>query len=241
MSKPILCLDFDGVCHAYNSGWKGAAVISDPCVPGMFEFLEEACKVFDIQVYSSRSHQEGGITAMQFWFAEQRRLWREGGGQGSEVLPITFPMEKPPAMVGLDDRVLTFNGKWPSVADLQAFQPWNKRAAAPEPPAPGVGEEGAQNWQGMDGAIAFHLIDRHAEGWNQVGEMMEAWRAANTPAPSAGVSVSEVEAACLAWAVSAGWNWAVAGDALRDDVRGHLSAALYAAAQVRANDSGVGK
>jgi hypothetical protein len=65
--------------------------------------------------------------------------------------------------------------------------------AAPKPPAPGVGEEGAQNWQGMDGAIAFHLIDRHAEGWNQVGEMMEAWRAANTPAPSAGVSVSEGE------------------------------------------------
>jgi hypothetical protein len=70
-------------------------------------------------------------------------------------------------------------------------------AAAPEPPAPGVGEEGAQNWQGMDGAIAFHLIERHAEGWNQVGEMMEAWRAANTPAPSAGVSVSEADPVLL--------------------------------------------
>lgn len=32
---PILCLDFDGVCHSYTSGWKGAAVIPDPAVPGL--------------------------------------------------------------------------------------------------------------------------------------------------------------------------------------------------------------
>jgi hypothetical protein len=34
MRKPILCLDFDGVLHSYTSGWKGAAVIPDPPVPG---------------------------------------------------------------------------------------------------------------------------------------------------------------------------------------------------------------
>ena len=36
-----------------------------------------------------------------------------------------------------------------------------------------------QNWKGMDGAIAFHLIERHADGWHQVGEMMDAWLEAN--------------------------------------------------------------
>lgn len=37
----------------------------------------------------------------------------------------------------------------------------------------------AQEWKGMSGAVAFHLIERHAEGWTQVGEMMQAWLEAN--------------------------------------------------------------
>jgi len=38
----------------------------------------------------------------------------------------------------------------------------------------------AQNWRGMDGATAWHLIDRHADNWSEVGEMMNAWLRANT-------------------------------------------------------------
>ena len=33
----------------------------------------------------------------------------------------------------------------------------------------------AQNWLGMDGATAWHLIDRHADDWSDVGELMNAW------------------------------------------------------------------
>jgi hypothetical protein len=29
--------------------------------------------------------------------------------------------------VGIDDRVLTFEGKFPSVETLKNFKPWNKR------------------------------------------------------------------------------------------------------------------
>jgi len=36
-----------------------------------------------------------------------------------------------------------------------------------------------QQWKGMSGAVAFHLIDRHANGWGDVSEMMEAWLRAN--------------------------------------------------------------
>lgn len=75
MSKPILCLDFDGVCHSYTSGWKGAAVIPDDAVPGLFEFLEQAAPIFDIQVFSSRSNQAGGIDAMKEWFIVQWCKW----------------------------------------------------------------------------------------------------------------------------------------------------------------------
>jgi hypothetical protein len=41
----------------------------------------------------------------------------------------------------------------------------------------------AQQWAGMDGAIAWHLIDRHADDWNEVGELMNAWLRANGGGP----------------------------------------------------------
>ena len=61
MGKPILCLDFDGVLHSYTSGWRGATIIPAKPVPGAVEFLVKAVQHFDVQVFSSRSHQEGGI------------------------------------------------------------------------------------------------------------------------------------------------------------------------------------
>lgn len=40
-------------------------------------------------------------------------------------------------------------------------------------------EPNSQNWQGMDGAIAFHLIERHADSWADAGRMMREWLEAN--------------------------------------------------------------
>ena len=39
MTKPILCLDFDGVVHSYKSGWQGVDAIPDPPTEGFFEWL----------------------------------------------------------------------------------------------------------------------------------------------------------------------------------------------------------
>ena len=36
-----------------------------------------------------------------------------------------------------------------------------------------------QEWKGMDGAIAFHLIERHANGWDDASKMMHEWLEAN--------------------------------------------------------------
>lgn len=42
-----------------------------------------------------------------------------------------------------------------------------------------------QDWKGMDGATAFLLIQRHADGRDEVGEMMTAWLRTNTaPQPA---------------------------------------------------------
>ena len=36
-----------------------------------------------------------------------------------------------------------------------------------------------QDWSTVDGAAAWHLIDRHGEGWGHIGVLMSAWRDAH--------------------------------------------------------------
>lgn len=127
MSKPILCLDFDGVLHSYSSGWQGAEVIPDPPVPGAIAFLREAVNHFRVAIFSSRSHQKGGQRAMREWLGRwilEERLSDEE--DLSWCGAIEWPNEKPAAMVSIDDRAMTFTGSWPSIENLLAFKPWNR-------------------------------------------------------------------------------------------------------------------
>ena len=116
--KPILCLDFDGVCHSYTSKWQGPEVIPDPPVDGLADFLEDAIKLFDVQIFSTRSSMPGGTKAMRMW------LWAHTNEEIVEA--VKFPTKKPPAMVTLDDRAITFDGVFPEVEELLKFKPWNK-------------------------------------------------------------------------------------------------------------------
>lgn len=124
MSKPILCLDFDGVIHSYASGWKGAQEIPDPPVDGAIKFIDDALDHFRVSVYSSRSGQIDGIYAMRKWL---RRHWLDLGLSGDREMQIEWPTEKPAAFITIDDRALTFDGTWPLIETLKNFQPWNKR------------------------------------------------------------------------------------------------------------------
>ena len=147
--KPILSLDFDGVLHSYDSGWQGARTIPDPPVKGAIRFLEKAITKFNVQIFSSRSNHLFGRRAMRRWllhhatiyFAEQQDLniaehgtfyddehlvfLDEEAAKGL-VSQIKFPLRKPPASVGIDDRVLTFTGEFPTMHELFKFSPWNK-------------------------------------------------------------------------------------------------------------------
>jgi predicted kinase len=118
----ILTLDFDGVLHHYTTGWSeskgGARYIPDPPVEGAFEFINDALNHFDVHVYSSRSGHKGGIDAMKEWFIKH-------GFENVNLL--MFPTYKPPATVALDDRVLNFDGNWPSMDKLRKFKPWYKK------------------------------------------------------------------------------------------------------------------
>lgn len=125
--KPILCLDFDGVIHSYERGWQGG-VIYGTVTTGFWEWAENAAKLFELVIYSSRSKDEGGQIAMAAWLYDQRAAWRKAGGKsGNDSLSFEFAHEKPKAFLTIDDRAIQFNGVWSSLepTKLRAFKPWN--------------------------------------------------------------------------------------------------------------------
>jgi hypothetical protein len=147
--KKLLCLDFDGVLHSYGSGWKGARNIPDPPTPGAMDFLLRAVEQFEVAIFSSRSRYFGGRTAMKRWLRESifDHLWERYPARGvaasyltasdiddqlwpevnSLVGRLSFPRWKPAAFLTLDDRAITFTGKWPNLPELLDFKPWNKK------------------------------------------------------------------------------------------------------------------
>ena len=110
--KPTLCLDFDGVLHKYSRGYADGSVYDNP-TDGARDFVLEAKKHFNLIIYSSRASTLAGKIDIMNFLAEH----------DFPIIEITN--EKPPAFLTLDDRAMTFTGKWPSIETLQNFKPWN--------------------------------------------------------------------------------------------------------------------
>jgi hypothetical protein len=72
-------------------------------------------------------------------------------------------------------------------------------------------ENNSQQWKGMDGAIAFHLIERHADNWSDARKMMEEWLSANTPQRTwQGLTDEEIAQGCKeSWVTEQAWQSAV--------------------------------
>lgn len=117
-----LCVDFDGVVHAYDSAWVDAVTIVDAPVPGAFKWLEKAVTRFDVCIYSSRSKEPGAVDAMRAWFRKHEL-------PEAVLERLQFPTQKPAAFMTIDDRAFCFEGYWPSLDSLEAFKPWNKRGS----------------------------------------------------------------------------------------------------------------
>lgn len=120
MSKPILCIDFDGVIHSYERGWQDGEIYGT-VVPGFLKWAEQAQKLFKLVIYSSRSGAPAGRAAMGRWL--------EGQGWDGEAIELHMAAEKPPAFLTIDDRCLKFEGRWDWLdpEHLLEFKPWNVR------------------------------------------------------------------------------------------------------------------
>lgn len=142
--RPIICVDFDGVIHAYNHGWQGVATISDPPVPGAIDALLGYLEAgFEVAIFSARSKSVRGRWAMKRWLENAIAEHWECGGRSvfydAEVECIgdaygicrkfSWPWFKPSALITIDDRALTFSGNWSDYTPsaIRAFKPWNKK------------------------------------------------------------------------------------------------------------------
>jgi len=127
--RPTLCVDFDGVIHSYERGWQDGTIYGE-VVPGFFEWVERVRDHFELVVYSSRSKEDAGVTAMALWLHEKRNAWIKTGGQRNptEALTFKFAHEKPAAWLTIDDRAICFKGNWLDPAldpeALRAFKAW---------------------------------------------------------------------------------------------------------------------
>ena len=113
--KPTVVFDFDGVIHRYDSKWSGVEVISDGPVEGIKEAIDEIRKEYLVVIVSSRSATPEGSGAIEKWLCQYN------------IIVDAIMSEKPPAVVYIDDRAITFDGNPNGLLQkIKEFKPWNK-------------------------------------------------------------------------------------------------------------------
>lgn len=121
MSKPILAIDFDGVVHAFTSGFASPTDLPDAPVPGAMAFLAKALEKFDVVIVSPRVAHPGGFEAIMAWLEKyscpgQVRVW---AGR-----------HHPPAFLTLSARAIQFTGTFPEEPKkMLAFRPWHVKGS----------------------------------------------------------------------------------------------------------------
>lgn len=97
MDKKTICLDFDGVLHAYSRGWGDGSVYDEP-MPGAVDAVRKLSEHYKLIVQTSRKN------------LDDVREWL--GRHGFPFMVVTN--EKPPAVLYIDDRGLRFES-WEQV------------------------------------------------------------------------------------------------------------------------------
>lgn len=117
MRKTVV-LDFDGVIHEYKSRWISPGIISDGPVEGVSRFISELrANNYKVVVVSARFKSNEGKNAVKEWLAENK------------IFVDELSVEKPPAIVYIDDRAICFNGTFDGLIEkIKNFQPWMKKA-----------------------------------------------------------------------------------------------------------------
>jgi len=112
--KKTIVFDFDGVIHSYKSGWQGHDIISDEPVQGIKETIDNLReKGYEVVIVSTRSAYPTGKIAMKGWLEKYN------------IKVDRISDVKPPAIVYVDDRAITFDGNTNGLVEkICAFKSW---------------------------------------------------------------------------------------------------------------------
>jgi len=93
--RPPICIDFDGVIHAYRKGFDDGSIYDIP-VKGAREAMAALKKKYYVQVCSSRTRTRAGKVAVEAYLKKYK-------------IPFDVVTSyKPPAKFYIDDRALRF-------------------------------------------------------------------------------------------------------------------------------------
>ncbi len=126
--KPTICIDFDGVIHSYEHGWRNGEIYGT-VTKGFFEWAQKMKDHFTLVIYSSRSKDIDMRGEMYRWFQIQWNKWMRASQDVSlHFDDFIFAHEKPSAFITIDDRCICFDGDWSKITaeSIFNFKPWNK-------------------------------------------------------------------------------------------------------------------
>lgn len=141
-----ICLDFDGVINSYTSPFTTPNDLPDPPMPGAFAFIRQLLSNdFNVFIMSARFPRltdlgdspdkwgPRGLESVIKWFIKH-------GAQ--DLIDITmqpkvegkpslfFTINKPKAVLYIDDRAFKFEGSFPSLEYIATFLPWTPPGGA---------------------------------------------------------------------------------------------------------------
>ena len=114
--KKTIVFDFDGVIHSYKSGWQGYDSIPDEPVFGIKEVIDGLRNSdYEVVIVSTRSAYPAGKIAIEEWRAKYN------------IVVDKISDIKPPALVYIDDRAITFDGNTDGLIEkISTFRSWTE-------------------------------------------------------------------------------------------------------------------
>jgi len=117
--KARIAIDFDGVIYSYRNGYI-ADELPDPPVNGAFEFIENCLSSgYDVSIFSTRCKNQTIVNMMINWM-------KKFGFNKDLLDELEFTNVKPIAKIYLDDRGFRFDGMFPTIQEIDDFEPWHK-------------------------------------------------------------------------------------------------------------------
>jgi hypothetical protein len=134
---PTVSLDFDGVIHIYDEGWKDGAIYGDP-MPGALRGIAKIQKTGAVVVHTCRDpdpvaawlreHDVAARTMREIRLAEGPAHVEDAFWQRQDFVLVT--QKKYPSVAYVDDLAIRFTS-WPqTLGDLDRFTGWTPDEAA---------------------------------------------------------------------------------------------------------------